>query len=150
MKEADFVRMLKKNLRGCFHRNHGGPYGTAGLPDLEGCYLSRAYLIEAKIGHLGRNDRVVLKNKLTETQKHWLREYYNNGAISLLAVYLEDAKKTIFFSWREPWWLHVDSALTEIDFLEPKFVTSKVWTRSDEYTVNLINALSGGKDNDDR
>lgn len=137
MLESNFVRLLLKNLRGCFHRNHGGAYGTAGLPDLEGCYrigkdcseaIGRSVVIEAKIGHLGRNGQVRLKNKLTTIQKHWLREYHNEGALSLLAVYLEDVKKIIFFCWREPWWLHIDNAFTEIDFLKPKFIADKVWT----------------------
>lgn len=127
MKEADFVRDLRKNFLGVMHKNHGSRFGTAGLPDLEGCFKSHAVVIEAKIGYLDKRGFVRLKSPLTNIQKHWLLQYHNHGADALLAIYLENEKRIIFFAWREPWCLHVDGACIKIDFLRPEFVEKKVW-----------------------
>lgn len=139
MKEADFVRLLKDNFLGTCHRNHGGRYGTNGLPDFEGCHRSETVIIEAKRGHIGRGDQVILQREFTTLQKSWLRDYYNDGAQSFLGVFLEDEKKIIFFSagmflarsLSEDWDLHLGNAFTEIDFLDVDFVNLKVWDRTD-------------------
>ena len=130
MKESAIITKLRKNFIGVIHKNHGSPYGTAGLPDLEGCLSKQSVVIEVKVGHIGRNDRVVLKSPVTKIQEHWLSEYKFYGALALVAVYLEDQKKIIFFS--APWNLHIENAFTDIDFLNEEFVKKEVWTERTE------------------
>lgn len=140
MKESVVVTKIRKNFLGIIHKNHGSPFGIAGLPDLEGCLsgnvLEPGYIrgqscvIEVKVGHIGRNDRVVLKSPVTKIQEHWLGEYDFYGALALVAVYLEDRKKIIFF--HAPWDLHIENAFTDIGFLNEKFVKKEVWTERTE------------------
>lgn len=112
MKEADFVRLLLKNLNGVFHRNHGSRFGTAGLPDIEGCidgdtvFRAWACIIEAKIGRFLKDGSISLKSPVTNLQCDWLQRYQRQGALSLLAVYMENAENrknvAVFFidEWR--------------------------------------------------
>ncbi len=52
MKEADIVRAILRYLKsvsGCFAwKEHGGMYGTAGIPDVICCYDGRFYGFEVK------------------------------------------------------------------------------------------------------
>ena len=52
MKESDIVRAILKYLKtvpGCFAwKEHGGMYGTAGIPDVICCYCGRFYGFEVK------------------------------------------------------------------------------------------------------
>ena len=52
MKESDIVRAILKYLKsvpGCFAwKEHGGMYGTAGIPDVICCYRGRFYGFEVK------------------------------------------------------------------------------------------------------
>jgi len=96
MKEADFVRLLLKNLKGIFHRNHGGRFGVAGLPDIEGCFSGRSVIIECKMGNQ-RGDRIRPKTPITNLQRWWLEAYYSEGAFAFVAIYLEDSKKFVLF-----------------------------------------------------
>jgi hypothetical protein len=141
MKESVIITKLRKNFIGVIHKNHGSAYGTAGLPDLEGCLgcwsnnefgiqsmAGRCFVCEVKVGHIGRNDRVVLNSPLTEIQGYWLGEYYKSGAMALLAVYLEDQKKIAFFS--SPWNFCIDNALRDIPFMKEEFVKKSIWTGS--------------------
>lgn len=52
MKEADIVRAILKYLKsvpGCFAwKEHGGMYGTAGIPDVICCYRGRFFGFEVK------------------------------------------------------------------------------------------------------
>lgn len=52
MKEADIVRAILKYLKtvpGCFAwKEHGGMYGTAGIPDIICCYKGRFLGLEVK------------------------------------------------------------------------------------------------------
>lgn len=100
MKESKFVKTLmeKKNLKGICHRNHGSAYGTAGLPDIEGCIRKQTYVLEAKIGKLKSNNEISLKTPYTSIQNYWLVEYDKEGAFSFLVIYLENIKKAGFFN----------------------------------------------------
>lgn len=52
MKENDIVRAILKYLKtisGCFAwKEHGGMYGTAGIPDIIACIKGRFYAFEVK------------------------------------------------------------------------------------------------------
>lgn len=52
MKETDIVRAILKYLKtidGCFAwKEHGGMYGTAGIPDIIACIGGKFYAFEAK------------------------------------------------------------------------------------------------------
>ena len=52
MKESDIVKAILKYLKtvpGCFAwKEHGGMYGTAGIPDVICCYRGRFYGFEVK------------------------------------------------------------------------------------------------------
>ena len=52
MKENDIVRAILKYLKtvpGCFAwKEHGGMYGTAGIPDIIACINGRFYAFEVK------------------------------------------------------------------------------------------------------
>jgi hypothetical protein len=97
MKESEFVRLLLKNLKGVFHRNHGSEYGTAGLPDIEGCSEDgKSIVIECKIGKRTRKG-ISLRSPLTKLQAHWLQRYLKNGASAYVAVYLDSERRILFF-----------------------------------------------------
>ena len=53
MKENDIVRAILKYLKtvpGCFvWKEHGGMYGTAGIPDIIACIKGRFFAVEVKI-----------------------------------------------------------------------------------------------------
>ncbi|MCK9479282.1 MAG: VRR-NUC domain-containing protein [Firmicutes bacterium] len=53
MKETDIVRAILKYLKtldGCFAwKEHGGMYGTAGIPDIIACIGGRFYAFEVKL-----------------------------------------------------------------------------------------------------
>lgn len=105
MKESDFVRLLLKNLNGVFHRNHGGRFGTAGLPDIEGCIDGNSTIIEAKIGRFLKDGNISLKSPLTKLQCEWLLRYRCQGAIPLMAIYLEnvETRKNIAIFFGSEW-----------------------------------------------
>ncbi len=52
MKEADIVQAIRRYLKtvpGCFAwKEHGGMYGTAGIPDIIACINGRFYAFEVK------------------------------------------------------------------------------------------------------
>ncbi|MDD4688531.1 MAG: VRR-NUC domain-containing protein [Eubacteriales bacterium] len=52
MKETDIVRSILKHLKtidGCFAwKEHGGMYGTAGIPDIIACISGKFYAFEVK------------------------------------------------------------------------------------------------------
>lgn len=124
MRESKFVSLLKKNLKGVFHKNHGSAYGTAGLPDLEGCLPGgKSIVIEAKMGKLKSNGEISLRSPLTTIQKFWLSEYHKYGAVSIVVVYLENIHKIVFLPY--PFELYKHQRLTDINFLTT-FLSSEI------------------------
>jgi hypothetical protein len=55
MLEKQLIQNIKKYLQTlpeCFFwKEHGGQYGTAGIPDIIVCYKGRFYGLEAKVGN---------------------------------------------------------------------------------------------------
>ena len=143
MKEADFVRLLLKNLNGVFHRNHGSRFGTAGLPDIEGCnrnftsQLGQCVVIEAKIGRWTSDGRLRLKSPLTQLQQNWLLKYDRQGALSLLAVYVENEEsiKNIVLYQAEAWIKEAETrsnniaAVELLEIFDENFVNRRIITR---------------------
>lgn len=79
MPESKIVKEILaylKNLDGCFAwKEHGGMYGTAGLPDIICCYKGKFIGIEVK----------KLGEKLTRLQEITLRDIENAGGITVVA-----------------------------------------------------------------
>jgi len=57
MKESEFIKDISKYLKTIkglfFWKEHGGMYGTAGIPDLIVCYKGRFIAFECKVGNNG-------------------------------------------------------------------------------------------------
>lgn len=60
MKESELIRKISEYLKSVpdlfFWKEHGGMYGTAGIPDLIVCYRGRFIGLECKVGK-NENDR---------------------------------------------------------------------------------------------
>ena len=89
MLEKDIVAAILRLLRktpSCFAwKEHGGMYGTAGIPDIICCYKGRFIGLEVKqpSGHL------------TELQKLTIEKINAAGGIALLVNSVADVKKII-------------------------------------------------------
>ena len=88
--ERDIVAAVKAYLASLgrdifFWKEHGGPYGTSGVPDIIICYKGRFIGMECKLpdGHL------------TELQKRALRKINDAGGYAYRVESVEDAKEII-------------------------------------------------------
>ena len=70
MLERDIVAAIKKYLCSLgadvfFWKEHGGPYGTSGVPDIICCYRGRFIGMECKLpgGRLTEMQKISIKNK---------------------------------------------------------------------------------------
>lgn len=63
MKESELIRKISEYLKSVpdlfFWKEHGGMYGTAGIPDLIVCYRGRFIGLECKVG---KNEATVLQS----------------------------------------------------------------------------------------
>ena len=86
MKEKDLIKNIGKYLKTVpglfFWKEHGGMYGTAGIPDIIVCYKGRFIAFEAKVGY----------NKPTELQTQTINQIIRSGGIAEV-VYTVDAVK---------------------------------------------------------
>ncbi len=89
MKEQDIVDKIKTYLKGVpnlfFWKEHGGQYGTAGIPDIIVCYKGRFIAFECKLP--GR--------KPTVLQAITLKKIMLAGGIACVVTSLEQAKQVI-------------------------------------------------------
>lgn len=89
MKEADIVKAILKYLKTvpkCFSwKEHGGMYGTAGIPDIIACIGGRFYGFEVKTED----------GKPTKLQEATIRKIKNAGGIALVVRSVEDVKAVI-------------------------------------------------------
>ena len=88
--ERDIVAAIKTYLASLgrdvfFWKEHGGPYGTSGVPDIIICYKGRFIGMECKLpdGHL------------TELQKRALRKINDAGGYAYRVESVEDAREII-------------------------------------------------------
>lgn len=90
MLERDIVTAIKKFLSSLgsdvfFWKEHGGPYGTSGVPDIICCYKGRFLGLEAKLPG----------GKLTELQKRALEKINRAGGIARRVESVEDVRAVI-------------------------------------------------------
>ena len=90
MLERDVVAAIKKYLASLgsdvfFWKEHGGPYGTSGVPDIICCYKGRFLGLEVKLP----------TGRLTELQKRAIRKINQAGGIACRVESVEDVKRVI-------------------------------------------------------
>ena len=90
MLERDIVAAIKRYLTSLgsdvfFWKEHGGPYGTSGVPDIICCYKGRFLGLEAKLPG----------GKLTELQKRALDKINRAGGIARRVESVDDVKDII-------------------------------------------------------
>ena len=90
MLERDVVAAIKHHLASYgseifFWKEHGGPYGTSGVPDIICCYKGRFLGLEVKLP----------TGRLTELQKRAIRKINQAGGIACRVESVEDVKRVI-------------------------------------------------------
>ena len=90
MLEKDIVAAIKRYLSTLgddvfFWKEHGGPYGVSGVPDIICCYKGRFLGLEAKLSG----------GKLTALQKRALEKINRAGGIARRVESVEDVKEII-------------------------------------------------------
>ena len=90
MLERDVVTAIKHYLASYgseifFWKEHGGPYGTSGVPDIICCYKGRFLGLEVKLP----------TGRLTELQKRAIRKINQAGGIACRVESVEDVRRVI-------------------------------------------------------
>ena len=90
MLERDVVAAIKKYLASLgsdvfFWKEHGGPYGTSGVPDIICCYKGRFLGLEVKLS----------TGTLTELQKRAIDRINRAGGIASRVESVADVQKII-------------------------------------------------------
>lgn len=90
MLERDIVVAIKRYLLTLgdavfFWKEHGGPYGCPGIPDIICCYKGRFIGLECKLP----------SGRLTELQKRAIEKINRAGGIACRVESVEDAKRVI-------------------------------------------------------
>ncbi len=90
MLERDIVIAIKAYLASLgsdvfFWKEHGGPYGTSGIPDIICCYKGRFLGLEVKLP----------RGKLTALQKRALEKINAAGGIARRVESVDDVKAVI-------------------------------------------------------
>ena len=90
MLERDIVAAIKRYLLTLgdavfFWKEHGGPYGCAGIPDIICCYKGRFIGLECKLPG----------GRLTELQKRAIEKINRAGGIACRVESEEDVKRVI-------------------------------------------------------
>jgi penicillin-binding protein-related factor A (putative recombinase) len=89
MKEVEIVKRIKdylKTVDGCFSwKEHGGQFGTAGIPDLIICYKGRFVAFEVKTA----------TGKLTVLQAITLRQIEKAGGIAKVVRSVDEVRTVI-------------------------------------------------------
>ena len=90
MLERDVVAVIKRYLASLgsdvfFWKEHGGPYGTSGVPDIICCYKGRFLGLEVKLP----------TGALTELQKRTIEKINRAGGIASRVESVADVQKII-------------------------------------------------------
>ena len=89
MKESDLIRKISEYLKTVqslfFWKEHGGMYGTAGIPDIIVCYRGRFIALECKVG----------KNNPTVLQAQTIRQIIAAGGYAMVVRTLEEVRQVI-------------------------------------------------------
>lgn len=87
MNEAALIQKIRtylKTLPKCFFwKEHGGQYGTAGIPDIIVCYKGRFIALEAKVG----------RNKPTKLQAATIESIRKAGGTAAVVYSIDDVKR---------------------------------------------------------
>lgn len=89
MKEADLITAIKKYLATvpetfCW-KEHGGQYGTAGIPDIIVCHRGHFIALEAKVG----------KNQPTKLQTVTIEQIRRAGGTAAVVRSVDDVKAVL-------------------------------------------------------
>ena len=86
MNEATLIQSIRRylgTLPECFFwKEHGGQYGTAGIPDIIVCFKGRFVGLEAKVG----------KNQPTKLQAATIDKIRQAGGVAAVVYSVEDVK----------------------------------------------------------
>ena len=89
MKEADLITAIKKYLATVSEtfawKEHGGQYGTAGIPDIIVCHRGHFIALEAKVG----------KNQPTKLQTVTIEQIRKAGGTAAVVRSVEDVKAVL-------------------------------------------------------
>ena len=89
MKEADLITAIKKYLATVPEtfawKEHGGQYGTAGIPDIIVCHRGHFIALEAKVG----------KNQPTKLQAVTIEQIRKAGGTAAVVRSVEDVKAAL-------------------------------------------------------
>lgn len=89
MRESDLIRKISEYLKTVpnlfFWKEHGGMYGTAGIPDLIVCYKGRFIGLECKVG----------KNKPTVLQAVTVKQIINAGGCAAVVRTVEEVREIV-------------------------------------------------------
>ena len=89
MKESDLITKIKKYLKDInnlfYWKEHGGMYGTAGIPDIIVCYRGRFIAFEVKAG----------KNKPTVLQAITIKQIIKAGGYAMVVRTVDEVKQVI-------------------------------------------------------
>lgn len=89
MKESELIKKISDYLKSVpdlfFWKEHGGMYGTAGIPDIIICYRGRFIGLECKVG----------KNKPTMLQSLTIRLILQAGGYAMIVRTVEEVKQLI-------------------------------------------------------
>lgn len=87
MSEADLILKIRKylaTLEDCFFwKEHGGQYGTAGIPDIIVCYRGRFVGLEAKAG----------ANRAPRLQAATIQQILAAGGVAAVVRSVEDVRR---------------------------------------------------------
>lgn len=89
MKESDLVKAIGVYLKTVpclfFWKEHGGMYGTAGIPDLIVCYKGRFFAFECKVG----------RNMPTALQRQTIKAIEKAGGKAAVVRTVDEVKQII-------------------------------------------------------
>ena len=89
MKESELITKIMnylKTIDDCFYwKEHGGQYGTAGIPDIIVCYRGRFIAFEVKVGN----------NQPTVLQALTIRKIIKAGGYALVIRSVDEAMQVI-------------------------------------------------------
>lgn len=89
MKESELIKKISDYLKRVpdlfFWKEHGGMYGTAGIPDIIICYRGRFIGLECKVG----------KNKPNVLQSLTIRRILQAGGYAMIVRTVEEVKQLI-------------------------------------------------------
>lgn len=89
MKESELIKRIENYLKTVpelfFWKEHGGMYGTAGIPDIIVCYKGRFIGLECKVG----------KNTATVLQGQTIKQILRAGGYALVVRSVEEVKEII-------------------------------------------------------